>query len=512
MSIHTRSGHGNPAAMAPSALAIVGATFVVHIVVALVTEYGIHRDEFLYLAMGRHLQLWRMDFPPLIAMLANAELLLTGGELWLRLLPALGHAALVLVAIIATALLGGERGAQWLAACAVLFPPLFLRTGSLFQPVVFDQLWWSLALLAMLYLRQSQQQRWWMAIGVALGIGLLNKFSIAFIAVGIAIAALVSPRRRELLGRWPWLGAVIAIVIGSPSIVGQVLLDWPVREQMSALQTTQLARMSTAQFLFEQPLQLGGPAFLLAVGGLVWLLVSREVRWARDVAVAILVAIVLVMLGRGKAYYIGPVYPMLLAAGAAMTQRIWSRTTTRRVQLTCASLIIVAGIATFSMGVPVLPPQAMMRYTNAIGMTQQTNVGAPVDLPQDYADMLGWERLADSVAHVYRQLPTAERVHTIVVADNYGEAGALEYYAMSRGLPEVVSPAGSYWYFGPPRTRARTAIVVGSDGSDLDQYCQVVRLAAQIRDPILVPEERLVRIFECRDLKVDLAAAWSTLR
>lgn len=485
----------------------------IHVVVALVTSYGIHRDEFLYMAMGRHLSLWQMDFPPFIAMAANLELLLTGGELRFRLLPAIAHALLVFVGVESTRLLGGRSGAQVVSALAILLPPLFMRSGSLLQPVVFDQLWWSLALLALLKLRDTANPRWWLAVGAALGMGLLTKFSIAFIAVGIAAAAIVSRRRGELLTRWPWLAAVVTLLLGSPSIAGQIALGWPLLGQMSELQSTQLERVSTGQFLLEQPLMLGGPAFVLAMAGVVWLFVSIEVRWARGVAIATSLAFLLVMLAHGKPYYIGPIYPVLIAAGAAMTQRVWDRRTRALLQASAAAAIVIAGVVTFPMGAPVLGPEPMMRYTSALGIATvtQTNRGEQIDLPQDYADMLGWERLADTVSHVYMALPAVERAQAVVLADNYGRAGALEYYAQWTELPDVVSAAGSYWFFGPGERAARVIIVVG-DGDDLPTSCGSVTRAAVIEDALLVPEERRVEVHICRGPVQTLQDAWASLR
>src|SRR5512143_3445903 len=202
------------------------ATLILHVLANLVSPYGFHRDEFLYFAMGRHLQLFRMDFPPAIAILAEAVRGVLGDGLFgIRLVPALCATLLVLLAGLFAWRLGGGRYAQLLAGLAVLGSPLFMRAGNLFQPVVLDQVTWTLALLALAWLAATGDGRWWLAIGAACGFGLLAKFSIAFIGFGIFLATLLTPLRRQLGTRWPWAGAALALAIGSPSIVGQIRLD-----------------------------------------------------------------------------------------------------------------------------------------------------------------------------------------------------------------------------------------------------------------------------------------------
>ncbi|HSJ76202.1 MAG TPA: glycosyltransferase family 39 protein, partial [Gemmatimonadales bacterium] len=173
--------------------------------------YGFHRDELLYLAMGQHLDLFRMQFPPLIALLAELARSLPLDLLRsVRLIPALASAALPVLAAMIARELGGRRGAEFLAALAVLVAPLFLRAGVLFQPVVFEQLWWCLAMLALVKLLNGRDRRWWLVLGLALGLSALTKFSVVFLLSGVLIAIVVSPLRQDLRTPWPWLAALLS--------------------------------------------------------------------------------------------------------------------------------------------------------------------------------------------------------------------------------------------------------------------------------------------------------------
>jgi len=233
-------------------------TFALHIFVDWLSPYGFQRDEFLYMAMGRHLQLWRMDFPPFIAILSQVQRFLLGDSIVaIRFAPAVAAGLLVLMAALISREMGGGRVSQLFAAIAVATSPVFIRTGVLFQPVVFDELWWTLALYALARLGAestrddmlSTRPRWWIALGIACGIGLLTKFSLLFFGAALVLALIVAPQRRVMLSRWPWIAAAIAIVLGSPSIVGQLRLGFPVVGQMRTLESSQLMHVSFKSFI-----------------------------------------------------------------------------------------------------------------------------------------------------------------------------------------------------------------------------------------------------------------------
>ena len=470
---------------------LVVAVLLAHIAVNVISPFEFHRDEFLYLAMGEHLRLWRVDFPPFIAILARVSRALLGDTLTaIRFGPAVVSALLVLATAVAASLMGvlateandtastnaqGQRleiprWVPWLAMIAVITAPVFLRAGNLFQPVVFDQLWWTAALLALLVREQTRDARWWLAIGVALGIGLLTKFSIAFIGVGIVIGTVLTPSRRDLLTPWPWLALVIALTIGSPSLVGQWLLAFPIRWQMRDLQAEQLEVRSPLAFFAEQP-GLVGPAILLAVAGLVWLICARAAVPMRNVGIAVLTSWILLALNHGKAYYGAPVYPMLFAAGAlaiAVAFPAWRTDALglwrRRIALAVGALMLLLWPVALPIALPILSPERTARYIAALGArgSTTTNYGTTLALPQDFADMLGWQSMVAALAEEWRAMPESVRADAVVLAGSYGRAGAIDFYGPRYGLPKVVSPAGSYWFFGPGTKPGRIVLSLGN--------------------------------------------------
>ena len=499
----------------PLVVGLAGLTLAVHVAVNLASPYGFHRDEFLYLAMGQHLRVWSMDFPPLIAMLARGVRTAFGDSMTaIRLVPALVASALVLMTGLIARELGGGRAAQGLAALGVVTCALFLRAGSLFQPVVLDQLTWTLALYALARLGRARgtddELRWWLVLGVAGGIGLLCKFSILFLGAGVLGALLLTPLRAELLTPKPWLALAVALVIGAPSIVGQLRLGWPVLGQLHDLRTVQLERVTPAGFLAEQ--LLWGPVVLLALAGVTWLLTAPAARAWRAMGWSCVVAFLLLLVLHGKSYYAGPIYPALIAAGCVALERVGAPAATP-LRVVTALMLLAAGAVAVPFGLPVLPPPAMIRYASALGLTSATttNTGAVLELPQDYADMLGWERLVQATAGVYRGLPPADRARAVLLADNYGEAGALDLFGPKLGLPPVRSTAGSYWFFGPGRLPGEVAVIVGADSTDLAKFFREVRRVETVTNPLGVPEERRVDIFVARDPFRTVQQVWPAL-
>lgn len=482
-----------------------------HVLVNVVTPFGVHRDEFLYLAMGDHLRLWRMDFPPFIALLANAQRALFGDALWaIRLASALAGGVLVMSSAVAARVLSrhGEPPA-WsvvLPVLAAMTAPVLLRPANLFQPVVFDQLWWTLALLALLQRIAHGDPRWWLGVGAALGLGLLTKFSIAFIGVGLVVGVLATPMRRDLSTRWPWLAVLVALVMGAPSLSGQLLLDWPITWQMRDLAAEQLTRRSVFSFVAEQPLLAGPMGFLLATIG-AWFLV-RDARW-RAVGLAVLVSWLWLSVQKGKGYYGAPVYPVLFGAGAAALCT-WPARITRWLVPTSAAVMAALGVVVLPVALPILGPAGTAAYAARLGVSEstRTNTGTQLPLPQDFADMLGWETQAAAVAEEWRALSPTERDVAVLAANSYGHAGLLDYYGPRFGLPRVVSGAGSYWYFGPGRKRGDVLIVLGEPPESLTGPWARCRLLRTVGNRWGVEEEREVPISRCDGPRDSLQAMW----
>lgn len=493
---------------------IAGVQLALHLWVLVITPFGVHRDEFLYFSMGRHLRFWRMDFPPLIAVLANASRAAFGDSLAsVRVFPALEGVVLVVLAGAIARELGGGRFAQALAALCVVAAPVFLRASTLFQPVVLDQVWWTLGLWALVRLLRTGDARWWWAIGIAMGFGLLTKFSIAFVGVAM-VGALVATRDRRLLATpRPWLAAALALAIGSASVIGQLRLGFPVTSQMRDLQESQLTHVTWLSFVAEQLMLVGPVAWLIAVAGAAALVGSRPLVRYRAVGLTCIFAFALLLALHGKAYYAAPIYPTLFAAGAVPLAQLGVPRLAAIVRAAVAVLVVALGAIALPLALPILSPQGTARYAQALGVgaAVRTNRGDRDRLPQDFADMLGWEEQARALRAAYASLSAAEQRQAVIIGGNYGEAGAAEFYSGRYGLPPVVSTAGSFWFFGPGERPGNVAITIGASEEDLRPFFDDVRPAGHVVSPWSVAEERDVRVLIARRPKMTLQAAWPSL-
>ncbi len=509
--VKSGASSGGPAAVALGIIvAAVALKLAMHLTTAVITPYEVHRDEFLYLAMGEHLRFWGMDFPPAVAILAQLMRHTVGvGVAALRMVPALFSTALVVFSALTARELGGGRYAQGLAALSVIASAAFMRSGALFQPVVFDQLAWTVALFALLLLARTGDPRWWILVGVAGGFGLLTKFSIGISGVAILVALILLPERRWLATRWPWIAAAIALVIGLPSIVGQIRTGWPAILYARELGEEQLAHVTVIGFLESQVTMLG-PAIFLAVAGL-WEMLRRA--QFRLVALSCVGALVILLVARGKGYYLLPVYPVLLGAGAAWAERVSDYLAHARgqavVRATIALLVAAYGAFVLPFGLPVLPPQDMARYaTLGPGGLVTSNTGQALELPQDYADMLGWRERVQAVARVYDSLPPDVRAKTVIATENYGEAGAIDYYGPELGVPHAICTCGSYWFFGPGVLPGEVVLTYGVEESDLRKVYATVQPAGVVNLPWSVPEEREAPLYVGTEPRMTLQQLW----
>jgi 4-amino-4-deoxy-L-arabinose transferase-like glycosyltransferase len=492
-------------------LALAGLFFLLHVVTNLVTAYGIHRDEFLYFAMGRHLRLWHMDFPPAIAILSEIQRFLLGDSLVaVRMVPALASSAIVVLSALLARELGGGRLAQGFAALAVVASVFFQRAGNLFQPVILDALWWTVGFYALARLCRGDRPegRWWLALGLAGGVGLLTKFSVLFLGFGVLVALLATGHRRALRTRRPWLALLVALLIGSPSVVGQITLGWPLIGQMQDLRANQLGHVTVAGFFLIQ--LMFGPAMLVGGWGGLTLLLARDPKPFRLIGWACLAVWATLVVLHGKAYYVGPTYPVLFAAGGVALDRLRRPKLRAWLRGLAVGATAAYGVVVLPLGVPILAPGPLERYIHAIGATQalRDNQGVIGRLPQDYADMLGWKERAAAVAQAVHTLSPVERAEAVVIGNNYGEAGALEFYGPRYGLPPVVSSAGSFWYFGPGTRPGRVAVTLGEGERGLHRLFDSVQAGPHLTNPLTVREERDLTVYVCRGIKRTLQDIW----
>ncbi len=468
--------------------------------------WGFHRDELLYLAMGDHPALGYWSNPPVIGFLGLIADIVPGTGIWtVRWIPALLGALLVVVTgLIAREIGGGLPGIIMACLCTLLSPAL-LRTGVLFQPVIVDVLIWTIILLLGLRHLNTSNERWLVAVGLVVGVGLMNKYSVAFLILGMVTGLLLTPHRRVFRTRAFYMGLAVASVVVLPNLIWQIAHGFPVIEHFGVLRSTQLVNVKPHDFILEQFL-IHLPVVWVWVVGLVFLFrpVGREYRVVGWTCVAVF--FLLLVLG-GKSYYTLGLYPALFAAGAR-----WLELRARRyLQVGLFGLAVILAVSISPFSIPYLSVQEMVAYGRAF--VDRTGIDAPLrwedgrvrDLPQDYADMLGWEELAGLAMQGYQA--AAEPDRAIIYAENYGQAGAIARFAPH--LPEPISFSDSYRLWLPatlPRG-VNTLIYVNDElGVDVDSLFADIRLIGTVETPYA--RERGTGVYLCENPQRDFREFW----
>jgi 4-amino-4-deoxy-L-arabinose transferase-like glycosyltransferase len=394
-------------------------------------NYGFHRDELYYIASGQHPAMGYVDYPPVTPLLARLDTSLFGTSPGaLRVLPAIVGALLVLLTGFCAREMGGGRGTQALAAFVALVCPLLLGANWLFQTVTFDQLTWLIAMYLLLRLLKSNSARLWVALGLDLGIGFETKFTILSLCAGIVAAMLSSADlRSRLRSRWPWICLGVAVVLALPNLAWQVANGFPTLTYISnhSVDISQSGGIPT--FLANFLLYIGPVVLPLWIAG--WFLLFRDAR-LRPIALMVLVAI-LVLLPDGKAVYPAPTILVVLAAGCVGVGRIRARGLRRR---------LVAAVVTASL----VETALLIRFAVPLVATASLHSAGLDKLRQDFADTVGWPELTSQVDAAFNALPAAQRADTVVLAANYGEAGAIDVYGRAGGTVQVLSlssPSGT---------------------------------------------------------------------
>ncbi len=493
-----------------SAWLIAGGLLLAHLLT--LGAYGIFRDEFYYLANGRHLAWGYVDHPPLVAAVAWLTERTLGTSVHALRTPML----LTLIGVLAVMAalvrrVGGGGLAVTFAWLAFALSPYYLYTFHYLSMNGPEVLWWSIAglLLFDATLGFSAQPRpphgtasVWLAFGLVMGLAALTKVSGLVWGAGLALGLLLSPARGHLRSPWPWVAVIVAVVVFSPHVAWQVTHDWPTAEFVRNAQVNKIVPLAPAAFLGEQVMLLGPVGAIVALAGFAALVAGR-LPGGRTWAVAVAFTLVVFLLQQSKAYYVMPAYPMLLVAGAVTLERpLSTRTTLRRAAI---ALMLVVGLPLVPLTLPVLPPSTLQGYMARLGLevtaAERHAMGA---LPQHFADMFGWEALADAVASVVRTLPPEERATARIYVQNYGEAGALEYYGPARGLPPVIAGHNAYWHWGPGPDTGGVLIIVGGEAEDHRRVFTDVRVAGRTSCDLCMPYEDDLPIFVARGPRAPL--------
>ena len=492
--------------------AFAAGVFLLHLLTA--NRYGYFRDELYYAACGQHLAWGYVDQAPLIAVISWFARRLLGDSLYaLRFFPALSAAAKVLLTAWMVREFRGRRFAQLLAAVVVFFCPIYLTMDSFLSMNSFEPLFWIGCVAVAIRIANGGSPRLWLLFGVIAGVGILNKHSTLLFGLAFLLALLITSGTRYLRNPWIWAGALIAFLFFLPNLLWEIRLRFPTIEVLQNAARLKNAPVSWYGFIGEQALLVHPLASGVVLAGLWFFFRSREGRAYRFLGWTYLLILAEMLILKGRIYYVAPIYPMLFAAGAVWIENQLERRSWEWARQAILIPLTVGGIVAAPLALPILPVEAAASYSNFwdIHKVRVENYDSG-RLPQFFADMFGWPNQAKVVASVYRSLPSEDRAHCTILAGNYGEAGAIDYFGPSYGLPRAVSPHNNYFFWGPGDASSTVVIAVGMDVHKLDLLFGDVQKAATIVDSDAIPDESNLPVYICRNPRIPLSQAWPSLK
>jgi Dolichyl-phosphate-mannose-protein mannosyltransferase len=477
-----------------------------------IRHYGFFRDELYYMACGEHMAWGYVDQPPLIALLAWVSRHLPGNTIVsLRLLSVLAGAAVVFLTGVLARELGGGRFAQFLASSSILCATAYLAFDSFFSMNAFEPLFWLASAWIVVRIVKGAPATWWLAFGLVAGIGLENKHTMLVFGFAVVVGLVLTGQWGLFRSRWIWIGGLVALAIFLPNLLWEARHGWPQIEVVRNAQLYKNIPISPLRFLGEQIVFMHPIALPVWMGGLAWCFFARAGKPFRFLGWAYLIVLAIFVVLGGKSYYALPVYPMLMAAGGVAFEQFSEATSRRWLRVAFPTVLITGGLVAAPFGVPMLPIDTFMRYSTMLPASEAVKTerdAVNVPLPQLYADMFGWDTLAETVAQVYRGLPAEDRADCGILAGNYGEAGAIDFYGPALGLPKVLSGHNSYFYWGPREYSGACMIVFGERSEEFVKNFGDVRLVATSASPHAMPNERSVAIYVCRRPNAPLSQLW----
>jgi hypothetical protein len=492
----------------PVILAIALLNIAVRLLVYDNLEY--HRDELLYFSLGHHPAFGYASVPPLIGWISWLMQHIFGNTLFaVRFFPALLGGIMVFIVASIARELGGTRYSSILAVTGLSVSIFFMRSYFLFQPVHIEIFLWTLCLWLIIKFIKTGKDRFLIYFGIAAGIALLNKYLSGLFFTGLLLIVPFTRYRNVFKNRSFWTGIIAGGLIFLPNLIWQAEKGFPVINHMSELYDTQLVHMDVATFLTEQIISPYAGS-ILTIGGLIFLFFSGKMKNFRFLGFLSLFIIVALLLMKGKGYYTLGIFPLMIAAGGVAFDT-WLRNKIARIALPL--FMVLMTISVVPIGLPVLNKEGLKTYFKTLDEKYGIDLGRRFEdgtihsLPQDYADMIGWEELTALADSAYRMI--GDKESSFIYCENYGQAGAITVIGMKYGLPEAVSfhESFSYWFPREFPVEMRSFVYINDEmGDDVRTLFSKITLIGAVSDPDA--REYGTSVYLCEEPVTSFNAFW----
>jgi hypothetical protein len=446
--------------------------------------YELHRDEYLHLDQSNHLAWGYSSVPPLTSWIALLIKWLGNSVFWVKLFPALfGALTLVVVWLIIKELCGTLK-AQIVSSLALIFSGL-TRIDMLFQPNSFDILCWTTIYFFLIKFIHTNKNSYLLLLGLTVGLGVLNKYNICFLLSGLLPALLLSPQRKIFSKRYLYYAIGLALLIVLPNLIWQIQNSFPVMHHLKELTDTQLVNVSRKEFLFSQLLLLAG-SDIVWLAALVAFIVFVPFKSYRVVGWSFVFTILIFSYLKGKSYYAFGLYPVLIAFGCVYLESVFA-IGWKKYLLPALAVLNLLVFVPFLNAFPFYTPETIEKKQDKykkMGLLKWED-GKDHSMPQDFADMLGWKELAEKTQSAFQQIPESSKNKTLILCDNYGQAGAINFYNQNK-IPSAVSFNADYLNWFPVKMKIENVIAIKEAGDTISEkekkYFKTITLADKIQN------------------------------
>ncbi|MDQ0737006.1 ArnT family glycosyltransferase [Arthrobacter agilis] len=453
--------------------------------------YGYHRDELYFRMLD---PAWGyVDQPPLTPLMVQALSAIVDQPWAIRVPAILAAAGSVPVMALITRELGGGRNAQSLAAWGYASASTPLLMGHVMLTASLDLLVWPAIGLLMIRAFLRNQDRWWYATGVVVGLSMYNKLLVAGLLVSFAVGLLITGPRTALWSRGALAAAGLALVVGAPNLLYQATHGWPQVTMGAALSGNNAGEVRATMWLFLVVL-LGPFQVPVWIAGLVSLWCRPTWRPVRFLAAAFPVLLLLAFAVGGQIYYPSGLLAVLYAAGCVPAAAFLAgRTVWRRTMVAGLALnAVIAGV----IALPLLP-EPVLGVSPVPGINQLA------------ADQIGWPAYVRQIAEVHR----TQAPGTVIITSNYGEAGAVARYGPDLGLPHPYSGHNELYFAAQPPEGSTTAIIVGGQADSVRRLFEACRVAATLDNGVGVDNEEQGRpIMVCTEPLRPWSETWPSFQ
>jgi hypothetical protein len=347
-------------------------------------------------------------------------------------------------------------------------------------------------------------------IGLLCGFGLENKYSMLIFGAGIVIGLVLTQERQAFRQKWIWIGGAIAGLLFLPNLLWNIQHHFPFLElQANIRRSGRNVDLNFVAFWGQEALSMLPLTVPVWLAGL-WYFFSSAGKPFRALGWAWLFTAIVIVVGNPRIYYLFPAFPLLFGAGAVQWEQWTARV--KWLRAAYAALMLATGVILAPLTVPVLPVETYIHYSNALHLAPpriENNRLGP--LPQLYADQFGWEEMAATIGQIFNNLPPDVRAKTAIFGQNYGQAGAIDFFGPKYGLPKAISGHQNYFLWGPREYTGESMIVLDDRQSTLERLFEHVEKVGHVEHPYSMPYQHF-DVFYCRGMKEPLKESWPQLK